>query len=205
MRYNTHTEKDCRLHAAINVCQGKHRQTYKVVESVSKGQCVPLSHIAKFISNCKLELQTSPALGKLFNGTHQLNPLGTVEGLMHLAPACALWLVLGVLAVEWPQMSEEGALGLMRAKPLLYLAAAAMGFLVNALAYVVIQTANSLTLKVLGTVKNAMVVWIGVAFIGDIITGLQVSDFLETACIFMSGKQKFHACFNACYLAKSTY
>ena len=71
-------------------------------------------------------------------------------------------------------MAREGALELMRAKPLLYLAAAAMGFMVNALAYVVIQTANSLTLKVLGTVKNAMVVWIGVVFIGDEITGLQV-------------------------------
>ena len=93
---------------------------------------------------------------------------------MHLAPACAMWLFLGVLAVEWPQMKREGALDLMRARPLLYLTAAAMGFLVNSLAYVVIQTANSLTLKVLGTVKNAMVVWIGVAFIGDLISGLQV-------------------------------
>ena len=80
--------------------------------------------------------------------------------------------------IEWPTMAKEGALDLMRAKPLLYLSAAGMGFLVNSLAYVVIQTANSLTLKVLGTVKNAMVVWIGVVFIGDVITGLQVSSFL---------------------------
>ena len=104
--------------------------------------------------------------------------LPVVEGLMHLAPACALWLLLGVAVIEWPAMAREGALDLMRARPLLYLSAAAMGFLVNSLAYVVIQTANSLTLKVLGTVKNAMVVWIGVVFIGDVITGLQVSSFL---------------------------
>ena len=102
---------------------------------------------------------------------------------MHLAPACAMWLLLGVVVIEWPQMAKEGALDLMRAKPLLYLAAAAMGFMVNALAYVVIQTANSLTLKVLGTVKNAMVVWIGVVFIGDIITGLQVIDIPELQCL----------------------
>ena len=93
---------------------------------------------------------------------------------MYLAPACTMWLFLGVLLVEWPAMAREGALGLMQAKPLLYMAAAVMGFGVNALAYVVIQTASSLTLKVLGTVKNAMVVWIGVVFIGDVITGLQV-------------------------------
>lgn len=98
-----------------------------------------------------------------------------VEGLMHLAPACTLWLLLGVSIVEWPAMQREGALELMRAKPLLYLSAAAMGFLVNSLAYVVIQTANSLTLKVLGTVKNALVVWISVVFIGEIITGMQVT------------------------------
>ncbi len=102
-------------------------------------------------------------------------PVSAVEGLMHLAPACALWLLLEVVVIEWPAMAREGALDLMRAKPLLYFSAAAMGFLVNSLAYVVIQTANSLTLKVLGTVKNAMVVWIGVVFIGDVITGLQAS------------------------------
>lgn len=96
-----------------------------------------------------------------------------IEGLMHLAPACTMWLFLGVLILEWPTMAKEGALGLMQAKPLLYMSAAAMGFCVNALAYVVIQTTSSLTLKVLGTVKNAMVVWIGVVFLRDVITGLQ--------------------------------
>lgn len=72
-----------------------------------------------------------------------------VEGLMYLAPACSLWLLLGIALVEWPRMAEEGALGLMAAKPLLYLSAAAMGFGVNSLAYIVIQLASSLTLKVL--------------------------------------------------------
>ena len=93
---------------------------------------------------------------------------------MYLAPACTMWLVLGVAIVEWPAMARENALGLIRDKPALYMAAAAMGFGVNALAYVVIQMASSLTLKVLGTSKNALIVWIGVAFIGDVITGLQV-------------------------------
>ncbi len=41
----------------------------------------------------------------------------------------------------------EGAFQLMAGRPLAYCAAAAMGFCVNALAYIVIQTSSSLTLK----------------------------------------------------------
>ena len=67
---------------------------------------------------------------------------------MHLAPACSFWLLLGVVFYEWPKMAQANALGLIYAKPLLYLAAAAMGFGVNSLAYIVIQLASSLTLKV---------------------------------------------------------
>jgi hypothetical protein len=66
---------------------------------------------------------------------------------MYLAPACTVWLAVGVAVVEWPRMAQEGALELMAARPHLYIAAAAMGFGVNSLAYVVIQTSSSLTLK----------------------------------------------------------
>jgi len=41
----------------------------------------------------------------------------------------------------------EGAFQLMASRPLAYCAAAGMGFCVNALAYIVIQTSSSLTLK----------------------------------------------------------
>ena len=71
-----------------------------------------------------------------------------VEGLLYMAPACCMWLVLGVAVVEWPRMAAENALGLIAAKPGLYMMAAAMGFGVNSLAYIVIQLASSLTLKV---------------------------------------------------------
>lgn len=95
---------------------------------------------------------------------------------MYLAPACTCWLALGMLLVEWPAMQQAGALSLMAARPLLYLSAAALGFAVNTLAYFVIQLASSLTLKVLGTVKNAGVIWIGVLALHETVTGIQVRE-----------------------------
>ncbi len=83
-----------------------------------------------------------------------------VEGLMHLAPACSFWLLLGVAFYEWPKMAQANALSLIYAKPLLYLAAAAMGFGVNILAYIVIQLASSLTLKVSSAVF--LPPWVGI-------------------------------------------
>lgn len=79
---------------------------------------------------------------------HTVSCVAAVEGLMYLAPACFFWLMLGVAAVEWPAMRDNQALQLIADKPFTYLAAAAMGFCVNLLAYMVIQTASSLTLKV---------------------------------------------------------
>lgn len=45
-------------------------------------------------------------------------------------------------------MAAQGAFGLIARRPGVYMTAAAMGFGVNSLAYIVIQTSSSLTLKV---------------------------------------------------------
>ena len=66
---------------------------------------------------------------------------------MYLAPACTLWLLLGIAVLEFRTMVAEGAFLLMMRRPLVYLAAATMGFGVNSLSYIVIQTSSALTLK----------------------------------------------------------
>lgn len=80
---------------------------------------------------------------------------------------------MGSLALEVRPILASGALALVAAQPLKFAAAAAMGFGVNSLAYIVIQTASSLTLKVLGTVKSAFVVWLGIVLLGERMTPLQ--------------------------------
>ena len=71
---------------------------------------------------------------------------------MYLAPACSLWLLLGIALMEFRTMVAEGAFLLVAARPAVYLAAAAMGFGVNSLSYIVIQTSSALTLKVRGAI-----------------------------------------------------
>src|SRR6056297_2859460 len=89
------------------------------------------------------------------------------EGLMYLAPATAFWLAIGSAMTEIPKMVENNVLIVILSHKLKFLAAAAMGFGVNLLAYIVIQSASSLTLKVIGTVKNAIVVILGVVLLRE--------------------------------------
>ena len=67
---------------------------------------------------------------------------------MYLAPSCAVWLLVGSALTELPAMRAEGALERMAAEPFIYVAAAAMGFTVNATVFFVIKLTSSLTLKV---------------------------------------------------------
>lgn len=112
------------------------------------------------------------------------SPILAVEGLMYLAPACSFWLVLGSLFTELGRMRAENALATVTSHPYQFLGAAAMGFGVNSLAYIVIQTASSLTLKVLGTVKNALVVYLGVIIFSERVSTLQAVGYAISLVAF---------------------
>jgi len=110
---------------------------------------------------------------KLLN-TQKFHPL---EGLMYLAPASLLWISVFCLALEAPRMAAMGAFSTVAAHPLLFALAAGLGFVVNTLAYCVIVTSSSLSLKVFGTAKNAAVVYFGVLLFAESVTAVQLAGY----------------------------
>lgn len=100
-----------------------------------------------------------------------------VEGLMYLAPASLLWISTFCLVMEAPRMAAEGAFATVAAHPFLFALAASLGFAVNALSYCVIVTSSSLSLKVFGTAKNAVVVYLGALLFAERVTTLQLCGY----------------------------
>ncbi|KIY98630.1 hypothetical protein MNEG_9335, partial [Monoraphidium neglectum] len=110
--------------------------------------------------------------------------MGPFEGVMYLAPACFVWLTLGAAALEWPAMRAAGAMSIARANWVLFIAAACMGFLINLLAFATIKLASSLTLKVLGTVKNALLIFAAMLLWGEVVTGVQAWGYALSTVAF---------------------
>jgi hypothetical protein len=107
-----------------------------------------------------------------------------IEGLMYLGPACAGWLVTGSVLLEVKSMALHGAWQVVLARPLQFAAAAMLGFCVNGLGYIVIHSSSSLTLKVVGSARNAVVVWIGFTFLHEDISITQAVGYAASLIAF---------------------
>ncbi|EIE19444.1 hypothetical protein COCSUDRAFT_67899 [Coccomyxa subellipsoidea C-169] len=106
-------------------------------------------------------------LGSLnYNSMEVLVYLGFPTGMVLLA-ASAIWEREGLLA---------NGLALMAHKPLHYLSAIFMGFLVNLSTAFAIKVTGSLTFKVVGCVKNTLLVWAGI-LMGDVVTTEQLLGY----------------------------
>ena len=71
-------------------------------------------------------------------------------------------------------MHSENAFKIIYDYPFIFISASFMGLGVNYLSYLVIQATSSLTMKVLSTIRNIGIIFIGIAFYGEIVTSYQV-------------------------------
>eukprot|EP00884_Botryococcus_braunii_P022451 jgi/Botrbrau1/8890/Bobra.0148s0010.1 len=100
---------------------------------------------------------------------------GPMEMLVFLGPPIGGVLMASSLVWEWRGILDSG-FSIMLAEPLIFAVSAVMGFFVNLSTAWAIQTTSSLTFKVFGTVKNTVVVWVGV-LMGDRLSGVQVVGY----------------------------
>ena len=115
-----------------------------------------------------------------------------VEGLYVMAPASFGFLVLGIAAFEWDSLVAEDGFGKIARAPHKYMCAAVLGFFVNLLTLAVIKSTSSLTFKVIGQVKNTVVILVSVALFGSAITGTQVVRYsisMVGFAVYQRGKQ----------------
>ncbi|GLI66860.1 hypothetical protein VaNZ11_010847 [Volvox africanus] len=128
-------------------------------------------------------------------GGRNLNPM---EGLFYISSACTTVLAVQASYMEWPQLLRQRRYLAIPAHPYNFAAAACCGFFVNMLAILVIKLASSLTLKVLGTVKDAALVTIGIVFLHEKVTSLQLMGYMISMVGFVAyniikaGAQQHH-------------
>lgn len=111
--------------------------------------------------------------------------MGPFEGLMWMAPACCIWLVLGAAVMEWPAIVANGHQSIPLEHAGLFFLAACMGFAVNTLAYATIKLASSLTLKVLGCVKNGLVIIAAILLYAEEVTWTQGVGYVVSTAAFL--------------------
>eukprot|EP00597_Dinobryon_sp_UTEXLB2267_P004860 CAMPEP_0170076850 /NCGR_PEP_ID=MMETSP0019_2-20121128/13776_1 /TAXON_ID=98059 /ORGANISM="Dinobryon sp., Strain UTEXLB2267" /LENGTH=291 /DNA_ID=CAMNT_0010288809 /DNA_START=159 /DNA_END=1034 /DNA_ORIENTATION=- len=95
---------------------------------------------------------------------------GIVESQYVLSPASAFWLFLASALYELPTMYKDNALAIIVNNIPAFFVASFMGIGVNYLSYLVIQYTSSLTMKILGTVRNIILIFYGVLMHGEVIT-----------------------------------
>ncbi|KAJ1418824.1 triose-phosphate transporter family-domain-containing protein [Ochromonadaceae sp. CCMP2298] len=110
----------------------------------------------------------------------------TVESLYVLAPASAFWLMLASVVFELPAMLEKDALSIFANNLPTFLMASSMGVVVNFMSFSVIQSTNSLTLKMLGTLRNIVTIVVGVLFYRERLALSEVGGYSVALVGFVS-------------------
>jgi hypothetical protein len=107
----------------------------------------------------------------------------TAEALVYIGGPAALALMGGAAVWEGPGIAA-GGFQLVLDHPVAFFNAFFISFLVNLTCFFAIQNTSSLTFKVAGCVKNIAVVWYGVLFQGEVVTGLQMLGYMVSVLGF---------------------
>mmetsp|Transcript_46328 Transcript_46328/g.88413 ORF Transcript_46328/g.88413 Transcript_46328/m.88413 type:complete len:310 (-) Transcript_46328:1332-2261(-) len=108
--------------------------------------------------------------------TQQLT-FSPVEGLYYMAPPAFGCLLAAILIFEYETVVQENLLLKMAAHPSLFVLAGVLGFVVNVSTWAVIKFTSALTLKVVGTAKNAATVYAGHLTFGNEVTTMQIIGY----------------------------
>lgn len=87
--------------------------------------------------------------------------------------------------MEWPDILANGHHIIPMQHAGLFLLAACLGFVVNVLAYATIKLASSLTLKVLGCVKNALVIIAAILLYAEEVNWTQGVGYAVSSVAFL--------------------
>ena len=102
-----------------------------------------------------------------------------------MSPISALWLFSAAGVSELPRAMRKDAFAIPASAPALFLASAFLGFAVNIATFLVIKTTNSVTLKVLGTARNAGLVLVSSWLYHEAITPLEAAGYgVSLLCFF---------------------
>jgi drug/metabolite transporter (DMT)-like permease len=111
---------------------------------------------------------------------------GIIEGQYVLAPASAFWLFLASVIFEFPTMIECNAFVIVINNPRYFIAASFMGIGVSFITFFVIQATSSLTMKILGTLRNIAMVVVGVLLYGEQISLSQTGGYTLSLLGFLA-------------------
>lgn len=109
-----------------------------------------------------------------------------IEGQYWLAPASAVSLLSLSVLTEWSEIYATGKYTFLfdpRYRWYFFLSST-LGLFVNLSSFLVVQTTSSVTLKILGTVRNAGLVVFQVLFAQEIITANQFGAYMVTLVAF---------------------
>lgn len=113
----------------------------------------------------------------------QLHP---IEGLAYIGLASSLCLAGLSFALDSHRIVEDKSWQVVAENPLSFAIVAFAGVGVNASAIMVVKLSSSLTLKVIGTVKDACLITAGVLFLGEMVSSVQFYGYLISVIGFLA-------------------